>query len=227
MTLIRLPYVQEYRDRHGKARRYFRRPGFNRVTLPGTPGSPQFMAAYEAALIRRPPSDWTKAQGRHDWRFGNGLLSLGVFREFETALAAGLSTGTPRWRHLSYSPIYAQKGATFSAPFGTNAPPPPPAERGRFSGPACRTSHKPNRATYPTGNLFGPFLFGGYDINNKLPYTENWTFDLQYQPWNSWLFSAGYVGNHGHHDVLPNPLIRRRSPRRNTPSTVRSTPTAE
>lgn len=50
MTSIRLPYVQEYRDRHGKVRRYFRRPGFKRVTLPGTPGSPQFMAAYESAL---------------------------------------------------------------------------------------------------------------------------------------------------------------------------------
>jgi integrase len=50
MTSIRLPYVQEYRDRHGKARRYFRRPGFKRVALRGTPGSPQFMTAYEAAL---------------------------------------------------------------------------------------------------------------------------------------------------------------------------------
>ena len=50
MTSIRLPYVQEYRDRHGKERRYFRRPGFKRVALQGTPGSLQFMAAYEAAL---------------------------------------------------------------------------------------------------------------------------------------------------------------------------------
>ena len=40
MTSIRLPYVQEYRDRHGKVRRYFRRPGYKRVALPGTPGSP-------------------------------------------------------------------------------------------------------------------------------------------------------------------------------------------
>ena len=54
--------------------------------------------------------------------------------------------------------------------------------------------------------MFGPFLFGGYDINNKLPYTENWTFDLQYQASNSWLFSAGYVGNHGLHEVLPIPF---------------------
>jgi hypothetical protein len=65
MTSIRLPYVQEYRDRHGKVRRYFRRPGFQRVTLPGTPGSPQFMAAYKSALaderlqIRRKHGDGT------------------------------------------------------------------------------------------------------------------------------------------------------------------------
>jgi integrase len=56
MTSIRLPYVQEYRDRQGKARRYFRRPGYKRVTLPGTPGSPAFMAAYQTALAsERPP----------------------------------------------------------------------------------------------------------------------------------------------------------------------------
>jgi hypothetical protein len=62
-------------------------------------------------------------------------------------------------------------------------------------------------ATIPTGNLFGPFLIGGYDAsNNKLPYTVNWTFDIQYQASNSWLFSAGYVGNHGVHEVLPIPF---------------------
>jgi integrase len=56
MTKIRLPYVQEYSDRHGKVRRYFRRPGFKRKMLPGTPGSQRFMAAYEAALsAERPP----------------------------------------------------------------------------------------------------------------------------------------------------------------------------
>jgi integrase len=56
MTSIRLPYVQEYRDRQGRARRYFRRPCYKRVTLPGTPGSPSFMAAYQAALVaERPP----------------------------------------------------------------------------------------------------------------------------------------------------------------------------
>src|SRR3979490_3035524 len=48
---LKLPrYVHAFMDRHGKARHYFRRPGFKRVTLPGLPWSPTFLAAHEAAL---------------------------------------------------------------------------------------------------------------------------------------------------------------------------------
>ncbi len=43
-------WVHGFADRHGKARWYFRRPGFCRTPLPGLPWSPEFMAAYEAAL---------------------------------------------------------------------------------------------------------------------------------------------------------------------------------
>jgi hypothetical protein len=49
VTRIRLPYVHEYRDRHGKLRRYFRRGG-KKTVLPGLPGSEEFMSAYQAAL---------------------------------------------------------------------------------------------------------------------------------------------------------------------------------
>jgi len=92
-----------------------------------------------------------------------------------------------------------------AAPFGTTAPPPPPGTA------AAVQALFPNLAqtssgTWPAGNLFGPIQFGGYDMHNKLPYTENWSFDLQYQASNSWLFSAGYVGNHGQHEVLPIPF---------------------
>jgi integrase len=50
VTRIRLHFINEYRDRHGKLRRYFRRPGFKQIRLHGAPGSPEFMAAYEAAM---------------------------------------------------------------------------------------------------------------------------------------------------------------------------------
>jgi putative ABC transport system substrate-binding protein len=46
MTSIKLPYVLEYTDRHGKVRRYFRRRGSKQIALPGIPGSDEFMAAY-------------------------------------------------------------------------------------------------------------------------------------------------------------------------------------
>jgi len=103
------------------------------------------------------------------------------------------------------TPIFAAKGATFAAPFGTTAPAAPPGS------PAAFQALLPNlgqtiSGDYPAGNLFGPFLYGGYDINNKLPYSENWTFDIQYQAANDWLFSIGYVGNHSVHDVLPIPF---------------------
>jgi integrase len=48
-------YVQGFIDRHGKLRFYFRRRGFESAPLPGLPWSPQFMAAYEAALAGQPP----------------------------------------------------------------------------------------------------------------------------------------------------------------------------
>ncbi len=50
VTLIKLPYVKIYRDRHGRVRRYFRRKGQPEVPLPGLPGSDEFNEAYQAAL---------------------------------------------------------------------------------------------------------------------------------------------------------------------------------
>src|SRR5947207_11487296 len=54
--LMRRPpkFVHGFMDRHGKPRWYFRRAGFQRVPLPGLPWSPEFMAAYEAALAGQP-----------------------------------------------------------------------------------------------------------------------------------------------------------------------------
>jgi enterobacteria phage integrase len=48
MAEIRLRYIKAWTDQHGKPRYYFRRKGYPSVPLPA-PGSPGFMAAYEAA----------------------------------------------------------------------------------------------------------------------------------------------------------------------------------
>ncbi len=49
MTRIRLKYVHEFVDRHGKPRHYFRRTGFKQVRLPEPPGSQEFNEAYQSA----------------------------------------------------------------------------------------------------------------------------------------------------------------------------------
>ena len=101
--------------------------------------------------------------------------------------------------------ISANRGASLSDPFGTTAPSPIPANTASF------LAYLPNLAQttsghFPAGNLYGPLIFGGYDINNKLPYTQNWSFDIQFQPSNTWLLDVGYAGNHGTHLVVPVPF---------------------
>ena len=54
---MRMPkYTQAFIDRHGTARFYFRKAGSKKVSLPGLPWSPQFMAAYEASLNGHAPA---------------------------------------------------------------------------------------------------------------------------------------------------------------------------
>lgn len=107
-------------------------------------------------------------------------------------------------------PMLAQPGAPFSAPFGTSAPPPAPTSL------AGVTSLIPNIADlianttpYCTANGIancGPLQFAAYDPKNKLPYSENWLLDLQWQPKNDLVLTLSYVGNHGQHEPIPVPF---------------------
>jgi hypothetical protein len=99
-----------------------------------------------------------------------------------------------------------------NSPFGTSAPPAPPSN---FSGVAALVHNQsglsgcPEPVTptcTPTGYANFAYLFGSYDPKNNLPYSENWTLDLQWQPYNSMLIDIGYVGNHGANELLPVPF---------------------
>lgn len=94
--------------------------------------------------------------------------------------------------------VSALPGATFENPFGTTAPPPPPTTLAGVNAEVL------NRASLLAGN--SPFSFAGYDTNNKLPYTENWTLDLQWQPVTTVAMTLAYVGNHGVHGTIPVPF---------------------
>ncbi len=91
----------------------------------------------------------------------------------------------------------APAGATFQNPFGTT---PPPAGQT----PQAFANSLPNLAGLINGGT--PFEFGGYDPRNKLPYSENWNLDIQWQPVNDWVVTAAYIGNHGVHEVEPIPF---------------------
>jgi hypothetical protein len=174
----------------------------------GTPGASdsllknrQWGFAPRIGIAWSPKPKWTVRTG-----FGIYYDRGELFSEFSPPAGAGFNgpfgvTLAPPF----VQPIFAQSGATLAAPFGTTAPPQPVGSAAAFQA-LLPNIAQTESGEYPAGNKFGPFLFGGYDINNKLPYTENWTFDIQYQPSNSWLFSVGYVGNHGQHEVLPIPF---------------------
>ena len=133
---------------------------------------------------------------------------------------AGVGMYSDRGEYFSeFSPA---AGSGFNGPFGVTLAPPFVQQVGTtasgtltepFAGTvlpapvtnvASLTALLPNAAKLSTGST--PYLFGGYDTANTLPYTENWTFDLQWQPTNTMQLSLGYVGNHGVHQVLPIPF---------------------
>jgi len=66
------------------------------------------------------------------------------------------------------------------------------------------SKYLPNIASIENGGQ--PVSLGVYDRANKLPYTYNYTLDIQWQPRNDLLLELGYVGNLGRHQVIPVPF---------------------
>lgn len=98
------------------------------------------------------------------------------------------------------------------APFGTGALKPPPTNLSElatlvYSQKQLSGCTEPVTPTCtPTGSPNSDFLFGGYDPANRLPYSENWSLDLQWQPKNNLVLTMAYIGNHGVHQPIPIPF---------------------
>jgi integrase len=104
MTRIKLRYVNEYRDRHGRIRRYFRRPGGRSIPLPGLPGSIEFMSAYQEALAMiSPPPPSSK-------HVISGSLAAIVAEYLRSADFANLSPSSQRSYRVVLKPILAAHG---------------------------------------------------------------------------------------------------------------------
>src|SRR5687768_6616504 len=92
--LMRRPpkYTQGFIDRHGKARFYFRKPGLRRVPLPGLPWSPEFMAAYAAAMQDAPKVEIGEARTKP------GTINALVSTFYQSTEFQGWSAETRRTR---------------------------------------------------------------------------------------------------------------------------------
>ena len=66
------------------------------------------------------------------------------------------------------------------------------------------SKYLPNLGSISNGGQ--PISLGIYDRANKLPYTYNYTLDIQWQPRNDLAIELGYVGNLGRHQVIPVPF---------------------
>ncbi len=101
-------------------------------------------------------------------------------------------------------PILATNSGTSENPFGTVRTP-------VNTNPAAFINSLPNQAALMGDATTGttgaaPYLFGSYAANNKLPYTENYSFDFQYQLKPRIVASVGYAGAHGVHQTVPLPF---------------------
>ena len=93
MTKIHLRFVQAFVDRKtGKVFHYFRRRGFGRIPLPGTPGSAEFMEAYQRALAAAPTPIGI------DKRSKPGSVSEAIAGYYTGQAFRSLSGGTPAKR---------------------------------------------------------------------------------------------------------------------------------
>jgi hypothetical protein len=94
-------------------------------------------------------------------------------------------------------PVYATSSGTLDNPFGSSRPT-------VDTNPADFINNLSNQTALINGA--SPYLFGAYALNNKLPYTENWSLDAQWQARHDVAVTVGYTGNHGVRQTVPLPF---------------------
>jgi integrase len=104
MTRLKLNFIHEFRDRHGKIRRYFRRPGYKRIPLPGAPGSEEFMTAYQIALtgLRQTEIGASKTKP--------GTVAAAVVSYYNSSAYQSLAIETRRTRRITLERFRAEHG---------------------------------------------------------------------------------------------------------------------
>lgn len=89
---VRLPFIHEYKDRQGRVRRYFRQRGKPRIPLTGSPGTPEFITAYNAALASMTVREIGKTKS------APGTVSAAIASYYQDNRFTSLAPGTQKMR---------------------------------------------------------------------------------------------------------------------------------
>lgn len=97
-----------------------------------------------------------------------------------------------------YVPTCNPSVANLSQPWGASLGPAPTGKTSDI------TQYLPNANAVANGAI--PFIMAVYDRKNSLPYSINYTLDIQWQPRLDLAIEVGYVGNLGRRQVIPLPM---------------------
>ncbi len=102
--------------------------------------------------------------------------------------------------------------ANLNNPWGTTLGPPPTGKASDIN------QYLPSINSLATNPNVQPFSEGIYDRKNKLPYSINYTLDIQWQPRNDVAIDIGYVGTVSRHQIIPVPFNQPRVASPSSPS---------
>ncbi len=131
--------------------------------------------------------------------------------------SSSFQAADPTFLYLNYIPICGGDDFTpptpgpgepysLASPWGSTRGPGPSSPKA-----SDIANYLPNAEEIIDGTVTGsnsqqPFILGVYNRANKLPYSMNFTLNIQYQPRNDLMIEIGYVGNLGRHQIIPVPF---------------------
>ncbi|HZZ40129.1 MAG TPA: carboxypeptidase regulatory-like domain-containing protein [Acidobacteriaceae bacterium] len=156
--------------------------------------------------------------GKLVWRAGAGLYyDRGEYFQYLSPPAGSGISGPFGVTQEAPFAAYTSANGTLSSPFTSFVSPTTPSNLAALMPTVDSIESACTSANVYNGNNLngyncndgapdGPLVIGNYNINNVLPYTENWMLDFQWQPRGDLSIDIGYVGNRGKHEVVPIPF---------------------
>ncbi len=148
------------------------------------------------------------------WRAGAGIYyNRGEYFQYLSPPAGNGISGPFGVTQEAPFAAFTNENGNLSQPFTTITPPTTPANLASQLPTLDQQESECDGLDIYQGNTLSGFsceaipqIIGNYNINNVLPYSENWTLDFQWQPRNNTMIDIAYVGNRGKHEIVPLPF---------------------